>query len=65
MALASAALEGLIVSKLAAAGFDVSNEHAQIKVLANAIAEAVVEHITAAADVAVTSGSSAGSYKVA
>ncbi|MCJ0814909.1 hypothetical protein [Vibrio vulnificus] len=64
MAMDSGALEGLIVEKLQAAGFKTSGQHAQVKVIAKAIAEAVVEHITSSAEVPVTGGSSAGTYKV-
>lgn len=64
MALSSGALEGLIIQKLQAAGFKTSGEHAQVGVIAKAIAEAVVEHVTSAAEVPVTGGSSAGSYQV-
>ncbi|EGR0992877.1 TPA: hypothetical protein NKV81_004482 [Vibrio parahaemolyticus] len=64
MALESSALEQLIVTKLNAAGFKTDGKHAHAKVMANAIAEAVVEHITGNAEVPVTGGSSAGTYKV-
>ena len=64
MALDSSSLEGLITSKLKAAGFNVSGEHSKANVMAKAIAEAVVEHITANAEVPVPGGSSKGIYKV-
>jgi len=64
MPLQSTTLTDLIVSNLESAGFDVSNKHSQINVLANAIAKAVVEHIQADAKVTVGSGSSAGMYDV-
>ncbi|EMC2457142.1 hypothetical protein VB891_002267 [Vibrio cholerae] len=64
MALNAQTLENLITSKLQAAGFKTSGQHAQSAKMAKAIAEAVVEHITGAAEVPVTGGSSAGTYKV-
>lgn len=64
MALNSSALKGLIVSKLNAAGITTSGEHAKAQLMAEAIAEAVVEHVTANAQVIVAGGSSAGTYKV-
>lgn len=64
MALDAQTLEILITSKLQAAGFKTSGQHAQSAEMAKAIAGAVVEHITAAAEVTVTGGSSAGTYKV-
>lgn len=57
-------LESLIVSKLEAAGFKTNGEHAFVSIMAKAVAEAVVEHVTADALVEVTGGSSSGSYKV-
>ena len=63
MALNSATLSGLIQSKLTAAGFNLSAGVADD--LAQAIAEAVVEHIQSAAQVVVSGGSSAGTYPVA
>ncbi len=53
MALNSNELEDMIIANLAAAGFATSNEYSQIQVLANAIANAVVDHIQSSA-VAVT-----------
>lgn len=63
MALSSGSLQGLIDSKLESAGLDF-NDKSSLKILTQAIAEAVVEHITASAQVAVTGGSSSGTYKV-
>lgn len=64
MALSASKLEQLVLSKLQAAGFTTSGEHAKVGVIAKAVAESVVEHITADAQVPVSSGSSAGVYKV-
>jgi len=64
MALNASSLEGLIISKLQAAGFKTTGEHAKANVMVKAIAEAVVEHITGVAEVPVQGGSSAGTYKV-
>lgn len=64
MALNTSSLEGLITAKLEAAGFNVTGKHSQATVMAKAIAESVVEHITANAEVSVTGGSSSGTYKV-
>jgi len=63
MALNSTALQALVESKLTAAGFDLEKAPAT-KNMAQAIAEAVVEHVTADAQVVVASGSSAGTYLV-
>jgi 6,7-dimethyl-8-ribityllumazine synthase len=64
MAMDAATLENIIISKVEAAGFITNGEHSFFNVLAQAVAEAVVEHISSTAEVPVTSGSSAGSYKV-
>jgi len=62
MALVASDLQSLIDSKVQSAGFDLSKSSFQI--MSKAIAEAVVEHITANAQVVVSSGSSAGTYTV-
>ena len=64
MAMSSSALEGLIVSKLKEAGFNVDGEHSKNTVMAKAVAEAVVEHIQANAKAVVIGGSSAGSHSI-
>lgn len=64
MALNAGVLKGLIVSELVNQGFVSTGGHARIEKMADAIATAVVAHITAAADVVVAGGSSAGTYKV-
>jgi len=63
MALDSSALQTLVESKLTAAGFDLTKAPAT-SLMAQAIAEAVVEHVTANAQVIVSGGSSAGTYSV-
>lgn len=62
MALSASALKALIKSKVDAVDVD-NGEKANDEVL-QAIADAIVEHITSDATVIVTSGSSAGSYRV-
>jgi hypothetical protein len=64
MALSAEVLKASIVSECEAQGFVSTGEYARIAQLAEAIANAVVQHITEAASVPVTSGSSAGAYKV-
>lgn len=64
MALSSQELEKRIISKLKAAGFTTEGEHAHVGIIAKAVAESVVEHITSSAEVPVTSGSSSGTYQV-
>ena len=64
MALNSSALKTLIISECNSRGFDVGNKHSRMDVLAEAIAVAVVKHITANAVVPVSGGSSSGNYKV-
>ena len=64
MALSNSVLKDLIIAECQAQGFVTTGPHAQIEKLAEAIANAVVSHVTSAAVVTVTSGSSAGPYKV-
>lgn len=62
MALNANTLKGLIKSKVDAINDDnggISND-----AVLQALADAIVEHIKASADVIVTGGSSAGTYKV-
>lgn len=63
MALNSAALKTLVEAKLSTAGFDLAKAP-NTSALAQAIAEAVVEHITGSAEVVIVAGSSAGTYTV-
>lgn len=64
MALSDSSLKGRIISELQAKGFVTEGEHAFVGKMAEAIAAAVVAEITSNAQVQVTGGSSAGSYKV-
>ncbi len=64
MALSSGSLEAKIISELQAQGFITEGDHAYAGKMAAAIAKAVIDEITANADVIVTAGSSAGTYKV-
>ncbi len=64
MALNPATLKGLIITELQAKGFATEGEHSKNADLAEAIAKAVVTHITTMAVVPVSGGSSAGNYQV-
>ncbi|MGF1842446.1 hypothetical protein L4C39_04525 [Vibrio clamense] len=64
MALGKTSLKTKIETELQAQGIVITGEHAQASKFAIAIANAVVDEITENAQVAVTGGSSAGSYKV-
>lgn len=64
MAMNAASLKTEITALLTASGFDVTNEHAKVADLAEAIASAVTTHIAANAEVVIDSGSSAGTYQV-
>ena len=64
MALSKSALKSKIEAEMVKGGIVIAGEHAQASVLAQAIANAVVDEITANAEVGVTGGSSAGKYKV-
>ncbi|MEL4300080.1 hypothetical protein ACE02Z_00475 [Shewanella xiamenensis] len=64
MALSNGSLEAKIISELQAQGFTTTGEYAFAGKMAAAIAKAVTDEITANADVVVTAGSSAGTYKV-
>ena len=64
MALSSSSLKSKIVTQLEAKGFVTTGEFAKSADFAEAIAIAVVAEITENAQVVVTSGSSAGTYKV-
>lgn len=65
MALNNRALTAMIVTQLEKQGFETTGEDSKAEELAEAIATAVVSHITASAEVTVAGGSSAGKYKVA
>lgn len=64
MALSNESLEEKIISELQGKGFTTDGQHAFAGKMAVAIAKAVIDEITANADVVVTAGSSAGTYKV-
>ena len=64
MALSNGSLEAKIISELQAQGFTTEGTYAFAGKMAAAIAKAVIDEITANADVNVTAGSSAGTYKV-
>jgi len=64
MALSKSALKSKIEAEMIKGGIVIAGEHAQASVLAQAIANAVVDEITENAEVGVTSGSSEGKYKV-
>lgn len=64
MALSKSALKGRIVSEMQAQGATATGEHSWVNRMAEAIASAVVDEIQGNAEVPVTSGSSAGKYKV-
>lgn len=64
MAMNAAALKGLMISKLQAAGFDTGNNHSKTAEFCEAIAAAVVEHVQANAKAVVASGSSAGQHPI-
>ncbi|KZN57600.1 hypothetical protein N473_06895 [Pseudoalteromonas luteoviolacea CPMOR-1] len=64
MPLTASALESAMISELEAEGFVTDNQHAMIGPMVKALSKAVVNTITADAEVQVPSGSSAGKYKV-
>lgn len=64
MAISKASLKRKLESELKAQGFVLDGEFAMAGKMAEAIANAVVDEITQNAQVEVTGGSSAGSYKM-
>ncbi|AFT97425.1 MULTISPECIES: hypothetical protein [Gammaproteobacteria] len=62
MALSDSTLKGMIKSNLEGFGF-VANQHGRMDELAEAIAKAVVEHITSSGEVIVKGGGSYGGEK--
>lgn len=64
MAISKSSLKKKIETELKAKGFVLDGEFAMAGMMAEAIANAVVDEITQNADVQVTGGSSAGTYKV-
>ncbi|AUR95220.1 hypothetical protein BCS84_06350 [Vibrio cyclitrophicus] len=64
MAISKGSLKQKIEAELKAKGFVLDGEFAMAGMMAEAIANAVVDEITQNAEVKVTGGSSAGTYKV-
>ncbi len=64
MAISKSSLKKKIETELKAKGFVLDGEFAMAGMMAEAIANAVVDEITQNAEVQVTGGSSAGTYKV-
>ena len=64
MALSKSALKSKIEAEMVKGGIVIAGEHAQASVLAQAIANAVVDEITANAEANVVGGSSAGKHKI-
>ncbi|MEZ9492280.1 hypothetical protein AB4170_13575 [Vibrio splendidus] len=64
MAISKGSLKKKIETELKAKGFVLDGEFAMAGMMAEAIANAVVDEITKNAEVQVTDGSSAGTYKV-
>lgn len=64
MALSKAQLKSRIISEMQAQGATATGEHSWVNRMAEAIANAVVDEVQSNAEVPVTSGSSAGTYKV-
>ncbi len=64
MALSKSALKSKIEAEMIKGGIVIAGEHAQASVLAEAIANAVVDEITENAEANVMGGSSAGKHKI-
>ncbi|MBE8577440.1 hypothetical protein [Vibrio sp. OPT18] len=64
MALSKASLKEKLENELKAQGFVLDGEFAMAGMMAEAIANAVVDEITQNAQANITSGSSSGSYKI-
>ena len=64
MALSKASLKEKLEDELKAQGFVLDGEFAMAGMMAEAIANAVVDEITQNAQANITSGSSSGSYKI-
>lgn len=64
MALNKQVLKQDMVKELTAKGFVTDGEFAKAGDMAEALANAIVSHFNSSAEVKVTKGSSAGSYKV-
>ncbi|MFM2599840.1 hypothetical protein [Vibrio fortis] len=64
MALSKASLKEKLENELKAQGFVLDGEFAMAGMMAEAIANAVVDEITQNAQAKITSGSSSGSYQI-
>lgn len=64
MALDQTVLKNMIIAEMQGLGFVTSGTYAWADRLAEAIANAVVDHITSDAEVIIPGGSSAGTYPV-
>ncbi|MGL5285676.1 MAG: hypothetical protein ACRC8D_06015 [Aeromonas sp.] len=64
MALSGSTLGSLIASELKSVGFAPNGDHTVNQPFWDAIGRAIVAHIQASAEVPVTKGDSAGTYKV-
>lgn len=64
MALSKSSLKSKIEAELVSGGIVISGEFAQASVLAQAIANAVIDEINQNAKANITSGSSAGTYSI-
>lgn len=62
MALNAATLEGMIIAELNGLGIVTTGQHAKAQLMAKAVANAVVAHITAAAEVQTNSGAPDGEH---
>ena len=62
MALNKTTLKDMIISNLEALGIVTTGTHAKSHIMAQAVADAVVDHITAAAEVQTTSGAPDGEH---
>jgi len=64
MALSKSSLKGRIISEFEAQGATATGQYSWVERMAEALANAVVDEVQQKAEVPVTSGSSAGTYKV-
>lgn len=64
MALRKSRLKGRIITEFEAQGATATGKHSWVEKMAEAIANAVVDEVQQNAQVPVTGGSSAGTYKV-
>jgi len=62
MALNKAMLKGMIVANLNGLGIVTEGEHAKAALMAQAVADAVVDHMTQSAEVQTTSGAPDGEH---